>query len=173
MARPLGEYFAQVRATDIHDYSGTYRAQNGICNFLNPAEWPQDLRGKPERAPDWIVTNPPFRRGEEFVSTATAVARSGVAVLVRTSFLEGKRRYKSLFEPKPPTMVLQFVERVPMVKGRLQKTASTATSYCWIVWSAKIRQRTQFQWIAPCRSRLERPEDYSEDKESPDQSPLW
>lgn len=54
----------------------------------------------------------------------------------------------------------QFVERVPMVKGRLDQGASTATSYCWLVWRRHSCTPTMLQWIPPCRAKLERAEDY-------------
>jgi hypothetical protein len=38
--------------------------------------------------------------------------------LVRNGFLESRGRHSRLFKPHPPSLVLQFVERVPMVKGR-------------------------------------------------------
>jgi hypothetical protein len=39
-----------------------------------------------------------------------------------------------LFRDRPPTLYAPFVERVPMVKGRWDPGASTATSYAWFVW---------------------------------------
>jgi hypothetical protein len=48
-----------------------------------------------------------------------------------------------------------------MLKGRLERDASTATSYCWLVWRARSSAlSTRFHWIAPCRKRLERDADY-------------
>lgn len=150
MSRALAEYFGAVESSDVHDYG-----YGEIRDFLFPG---------PHPAADWIITNPPFRLGCEFVQTAIERAAEGVAMLVRTAFLEGSARHRDLFSPFPPSWVLQFVERVPMVKGRLDGTASTATSYCWIVWNrARFRRpedQTKFGWIAPCRKRLELKGDY-------------
>ena len=47
--------------------------------------------------------------------------------------------------------------------GRLTNPFSTtATSYSWYVWlqSRDGQQFTAYDWIAPCRKRLERAEDY-------------
>lgn len=71
---------------------------------------------------------------EEFILHALPIARRGVAMLTRTFFLESIGRYERLFSKMPPTRVAQFTERVPMVKGRLDKKASTATGYAWIIW---------------------------------------
>lgn len=153
MARPLGEYFGTVHASDCHDY-GTRGAF--LHDFLMPGQPPVDA--------DWVVTNPPFRLAAEFIRRGMEVARCGVAVLVRTTFLESAERYRSLFQPTPPATVAQFVERVPMVKGRLDAKAGTATGYAWIVWHGRQEPRprlsTQMVWIPPCRRQLERPGDY-------------
>jgi len=58
----------------------------------------------------------------------------GVAVLVRSAFIEGVERFATLYDPNPPDYLFQHTERVPMVKGRYDPKASTATSYCWLVW---------------------------------------
>jgi hypothetical protein len=69
--------------------------------------------------------------------------------------------YDALFSKSPPTEILQFVERLPMVKGRVDEDAASATAYCWLVWRKGVYQTTQFHWLAPCRKRLERPGDYA------------
>jgi hypothetical protein len=43
-----------------------------------------------------------------------------------------------------------------MVKGRLDKTASTATGYCWLVWEKQRRSTPKLVWIPACRRELER-----------------
>lgn len=148
MARPLAEYFKVVARSDIHGYG-----HGDVLDFLFPGHG---------RKADWIITNPPFRLGREFISTARAIAREGVAMLVRTAFLESADRYREIFEHNRPAYVVQFVERVPMVKGRVDKAASTATSYCWLIWDQRAPKQahTIMDWMPPCRARLERPNDY-------------
>jgi hypothetical protein len=146
MARALAEYFGDVYSSDVHDYGFGV-----VSDFL----WPSDRRA------DWIITNPPFRLAEQFATTAIERSYRGAAMLVRTAFLEGAARHRGLFAPYPPSDVLQFVERVPMHKGRLVKNGSTATAYCWIVWRKDAPCQTHFHWLAPCRKRLERDSDYA------------
>lgn len=152
MARPLREYFAGVFASDVYDRDGI----DAVEDFLFPEpRW---------NGWDWIITNPPFRLGQQFAETAIRRARSGVAVLVRTAFLESAARFDGLFGPLPPSDILQFVERVPMFKGHLDANGSTATAYCWLVWRQDAPlASTRFRWIAPCRKRLERPGDYPDE----------
>lgn len=159
MVRPLSEYFARVFASDVHPYGF-----GQVLDFLFPFEPPGLTRGF-----DWIITNPPFRLGLEFALTAIERARDGVALLVRTSFLEGGERHARLFSKRPPSLVLQYAERVPMAKGKVDGTESTATSYCWLVWMRRGARlplftapsdSTQLVWIPPCRRDFERPGDY-------------
>lgn len=146
MSRALSEYFLAVHSTDVHDYGfGATR------DFL----WPGD-----EPAFDWIITNPPFRLAAQFALTALERSRRGVALLVRTAFLESAERHASLFSRNPPTDILQFCERVPMFKGRLDPKGSTATAYCWLVFRKGATPGTRFHWLPTCRKRLERPGDY-------------
>lgn len=160
MARPLAEYFFSVHASDVHDYSGAFKEQDRLCDFLFPRSEPPHIAAN---GVDWIITNPPFRLAAEFVHRAIGIARQGVAVLVRTAFLEGMERHRSLFSQHKPWGVMQFVERVPMVRGRIDEGASSATAYCWIVWRLDVHvNHTALFWISPCRDRLERKGDYPE-----------
>ncbi len=172
MVRPMREYFDSVHASDVFDYSpewpkgmpvfgpdGRPRDDEGLqrlCDFLIPGSEPLHITRNPV---DWIWSNPPFRLAEEFIMRAFDLARVGCAMLVRTSFLESVGRYERIFRPMPPTIAAIFVERVPMVKGRIDRKASTATSYSWLVW-IKGAKPEPLQWIAPCRKTLEHDRDY-------------
>lgn len=146
MVKPLAEYFASVEASDIHDYGAGYPVQDYLF-------------GPPPPRTDWTITNPPFRLAEQFIRRALECS-DVVAVIVRSAFLEGVGRHKGLFSVHRPRLVLQFTERVVMHNGRLSPKGSTATAYCWIVWTKGHRGATEFDWITPCRKRLERAEDY-------------
>lgn len=148
MAKVLKEYFREVRCADAYDY--------GFAPVRDFLSYPYETN-----AVDWVITNPPFRLAEEFVQRSFDVARRGVAVLVRTVFLESVGRYNRLFQDEPPSKFAQFVERVPMVKGRLDQKATTATGYAWLVWEHHIRDHCRVVWIPPCRKKLERPNDYA------------
>jgi len=74
--------------------------------------------------------------------------------------VESRGRYERLFRDTPPSIVAQFVERVPLIKGRLSKAATTTTSYCWLVWANVPQAGTRLVWIPPCRKELEQMRDY-------------
>ena len=150
MAKVLPEFFKQVLASDIYPYGfGSVRDFLGFETSHTPV--------------DWVITNPPFRLAEAFAVKGLEITTLGVALLTRTVFLESVGRYKRLFTQTPPTLVAQFSERVPMVKARLDRKATTATGYAWLVWRKDVPfTQTELRWIPPCRKELERDEDYQE-----------
>ena len=149
MVKPLREYFSEVLASDVHDYGFGFE----VRDYLFP---------EPLDEVDWTITNPPFRLAEEFILKALRESRMGVAVIVRSAFLESKGRHERLFKPYPPSHIFQFCERVVMHKGKLSPNGSTATSYSWVVWDhMRVSNSTTFDWIKPCRKRLEREGDYT------------
>ncbi|UYY77778.1 hypothetical protein [Sphingomonas sp. R1] len=164
MVRPLRERFAEVIASDVQPYGDHQLIDFPSFGWAYPKA-------------DWVITNPPFFLAESFIATAFDAAKRGVAMLVRTAFLESEGRVNGLFTANPPSYVLQFAERVVMLKGRLIRAnavdpfaevegrkASSATSYCWIVWlrgaDGLWPGDTRLRWIKPCRARLERDSDY-------------
>lgn len=159
MSATLSEYFASVKASDIHPYGF-----GDVFDFLAD-------RSESEVVPrkhDWLITNPPFRLAEEFARRALDHSRVGAAMLVRTGFIEGAGRFERLFQPHPPSIIAQFVERVPILKGRVDPKASTATGYCWLVWiHGRVVEGTELRWIPPCRRSLERIGDYDDPRMVP------
>ena len=147
MAQVLAEYFGEVSASDVHPYGF-----GGVQNFLDPYF--------DEGSFDWVITNPPFKSAEAFLDKALPIANKGVALLTRTVFIESIGRFERIFSTQPPTVVAQYVERVPMVKGRIDRKASTATGYAWLIWEKNSAQLTQLHWIPPSRKRFERDADY-------------
>lgn len=154
MVRPLQEYFREVEAADVHDYGAGFPVRDYLFGPL------PDLV-------DWTITNPPYRLAEQFIDRMCATSRIGCAILVRSAFIEGVGRYRDLFSKKPPALMLQFVERVVMHKGKLAPDGSTATAYCWLVWLRDRRPETwrasmpcELGWIRPSRADLELHSDY-------------
>jgi hypothetical protein len=141
MAEVLMEYFQQVRASDVFDYGCGYE----VGSFVGCGP---DVATAPS-VPDWIITNPPFNLACEFALRAIPIARAGIALLVRSAWSEGGDRYRDLFSKHPPALIAQFAERVPMVKGRWNPDASSATAYAWFVWRAPATGETRFMWIPP------------------------
>lgn len=149
MAVTLAEYFREVNASDVFDYSF-----GAVADFMKAKH--------AENSFDWVITNPPFRLAEEFIGRAMKIARHGVAMLTRTVFIESVGRHERLFKINPPSRFAQFTERVPMVKGRVDKKASTATGYAWLIWEKDRLGASELAWVPACRKALEREGDYQQ-----------
>jgi hypothetical protein len=155
MAQPLSEYFGRVYATDIHDYG--YPLMDQEWDAVSP-KYPPCI---PPTGVDAIITNPPYILAGKVIRRALyAHGCKIVAMLCRTQILESQKRYERIFLPNPPSIVAQFVERVPMIKGRIDPKASTATSYAWLIWAQGWANAPRLVWIPPCRKKLEREGDY-------------
>ena len=146
MSETLKEYFSNVYSSDIFDYG-----YGRVADFLS-----DDYTLKS----DWLITNPPFKHAEAFIRKGLTSTNVGVAVLVRTVFIESVGRYERLFSKNPPSLIAQFSERVPIVKGRLDRKVASATGYAWLVWNKKCDFSSKVIWIPPCRSELEFDSDY-------------
>ena len=164
MARPLAEYFAEVFTSDVKDYGWSGLQHHAGFLFPDALHPRVDAEGV-----DWMIFNPPFRLGLEFIQRALQLKpRVGVAALTRIAFSEGVGRYTSLFSIEPPTLEVQPCERVAMVEGRYDPDVSTATCYRWFVWMPG-RPREPTLWIPPCKAALYRPDDvHWEEREAAD-----
>lgn len=179
MVAPLLEHFRFVPAFDCHDYAPDLPIYDPFRRNMhrkvpnNGVRFPvRDFLIGDHKQVDWVFMNPPFVLAEEFIAKALQIARIGVAVFVRTSFLEGQDRYRTLFSTTPPTRIYQFAERISLMQGTLyhpykkqfnpvtgKEIASTATAYCWLIW-IKGDSPQPFRWIPPCRQEMEKPDDY-------------
>lgn len=131
-ARHLADVFEnagyKVLATDI-----VKRAEN-VCveDFLMS-------RGKNFCFDGTIITNPPYRYAEEFVTHAltNTVPGNKVCMFLRLNFLEGKRR-KELFRIFPPIRVWVSASRILCAKNgdfdRYANKGGSATAFAWFVW---------------------------------------
>src|SRR5882724_4300111 len=79
MSMALGEYFCEVTSQDVFGYGfGT------VADFLKAKHADVSF--------DWVITNPPFKLAEEFITRSLSIARYGVAMLTRTVFIESVGR---------------------------------------------------------------------------------
>src|SRR5690606_35966058 len=120
MSGVLREYFDEVESSDLLDTG------YGIQRDFLTHEYDQQY--------DWVITNPPFKITGEFIQKSLPLARKGIAMFSRTNIIEGVGRWNNLYSANPPTFFAQYVERVPLLKDRLDRNASTATAYGWLVW---------------------------------------
>ncbi len=158
MVHGLRDYFpGGVAASDIADHGAGLDGWDEL-DFLHPAaeRWCAAW-GRP----DWIVTNPPFRDGAAFIRQAWKLAGRGVAMLLRTQFIESAERHALFTGDCPLGVFAPFSERVPMVAGRWDPDASSATSYAWFICDKAMTFREPVvRLIGPgTRARLTKPGD--------------
>lgn len=156
MAEPLREAFARVYASDVHDYGCGYAAGS----FLGDEGLELDV-ARPPFKPDWIITNPPFNLALPFLRRALEQAEVGVAFLARLAWVESQERFHDVFSWRPPALIAQSVDRIPMLEGRYDPSASTTMAYAWFVWLKDAKTATtEFNWIPPgARDKFIRPVD--------------
>jgi hypothetical protein len=138
MVAVLEEMFSDVRASDVFPYT----PNQPVIDFLHP----DTVQAQPV---DWIITNPPFNVADDFARIGLQLARRGVCLLCRSAWAETSDRYTNLFQPFPLSIEALFVERVPMVKGRWDPNASSATAYSWFIWLKGHDGPTEKFWIPP------------------------
>src|SRR5574341_517790 len=107
-----------------------------------PADWHFDAT-KPQGIwlrdrYDWIITNPPFSAATEIVPKAVEVARVGVAMLLRITWLEPCEDRAQWLAKNPPKWQL-VMERTSF---RANGSTDSATS-CWFVWSELLEPRIE------------------------------
>lgn len=150
LSERLKELGHEVWSYDIVD-----RGYGEVQNFFEMLSLPSTLslslqNGHSERLA--IVTNPPYNVALPFILHALELCREGdlVCMFVKTTFLEGKKRYKELFSQQPPFMVLQFVERILCAKNgdfEEARRLGSAVSYAWFVWEKGFKGKTIVDWI--------------------------
>jgi hypothetical protein len=131
MAFGLADTFgaANVRCSDIADHGlvAPFNAAFRLADYLDP-DWSPGGDGE---ACDWVVTNPPFLLAEQFVRLGWARARRGVAVLLRSVFIESTGRHGLFMRDCPLGLKADFAERVPMHAGHWDPEGDSATAYSW------------------------------------------
>ena len=134
MAEILKETGRLITASDIVD-----RGFGTIQDFL-------DVRGPVAN----IVTNPPFNIAESLLAHALTLASQKVCFLLRTAFLESRRRYIEFYKPVPPSKLLIFTERLSMYPRGHDVNVGGTTSYAWFIWDKHDNSgTTKVEWIAP------------------------
>lgn len=100
-----------------------------------------------------ILTNPPYKFALEFIKhSLELLPEDGECImLLKTTFLEGKKRYKELFSKCPPKYIYQFSERLLCAKNGnfedMKANGGSAVSYCWFVFTPNNKALPMIDWI--------------------------
>lgn len=140
LAKRLVELGYEVEATDLIDRGYGKGGVNFLCEL--------DAHGC-----DCILTNPPYKYATEFILKALELLPIGgvCAMFVKTTFLEGKRRWKEIYSVTPPRYMFQFSERVLCAKNAdfegMIKGGGSACAFAWFVYEKGWKGDTVIRWI--------------------------
>jgi hypothetical protein len=128
-----------VWATDLVDY-GCPESEFGV-DFLMERQTRIDV--------ECIVTNPPFKLADEFVSHALELLCPKVAMLLRLAFLESERRSKIL-DDGHLARIHVFRKRLPMMHrdGWAGNKSTSAMAFAWFVWDKFHKGPTELHRIS-------------------------
>ena len=140
LSERLKDFGHEVVSTDLVD-----RGYGGVRDFLETKELPIDC--------NCILTNPPYKYALDFIKhSLELLPDTGLSIMfLKTTFLEGQKRYDELFSKHPPKCVLQFSRRVLCAKNgefqRMMDGGGSAVSYAWFVWQKGYEGNTILRWI--------------------------
>jgi hypothetical protein len=99
------------------------------------------------RIRDNIVTNPPYNLSERFIDCALHITIGRVAILARIAFLNGQKRYRTLYSVHLPEKVIILSQRPSMPPGgRNIIPEGGKTDFCWIVWNKTHNGPCELVW---------------------------
>ena len=91
---------------------------------------------------DYVIMNPPFGVIEPFVIRALEISQKGCLMLGRLQFLEGVKRYESIFKENPPTDVWVYVDRIACYKnGDFSEKPNSIQAYAWFYWDKENKTK--------------------------------
>lgn len=85
--------------------------------------------------PDWVVSNPPFSCCQPIIAGAFSVARRGVAMLLRLSYLEPCNNRAGFLSQNPPSVIV-----LPRISFTGDGKTDNVTC-AWFVWDFNAHER--------------------------------
>ena len=129
MSKVLEDYDYPVRSTDLvyHGYG-----EESSLNFLRSTE----------RA-DNIITNPPFKKANQFIAKALNKADHQVALLMRLNYVSSDARMKFYKSNKvfPFRKLYVFSYRLPF------KGSGNMMDFAWFIWDKSYKGEPTIDWI--------------------------
>lgn len=133
MDKVITSYGFKTEASDLYDYGyGKIRDINDIkCSYPS------------------VITNPPYNLASELFPIFYDLAIDKLALLLRLSFLESKRRYP-LFQKYPLTKIYIFSERLSLYPKGEKVKGGGMVSYGWFIWDKNdYKKFPEMDWIEP------------------------
>lgn len=113
---------------------------NRVCDFLKTTEG-----GYMD-----VLTNPPFKLAVEFIQHSLELVDNGCRVIMflKVQFLEGLKRYESLYSKGCLRFVYIHVNRQPSaLNGEFDKYDAKTQCYCWFIFEKGYKGPSIVRWI--------------------------
>ena len=129
-----------VVTNELYDYGIKTDYQE---DFLNPSVYAED---------DWfsafdtIISNPPYNKAVDFVLKGFEVADEQY-LLLRSTFLEGKARYKKLMSLGKLEKVYMFTYRISCSKGVNEEPSPNSVCYSWFKFNKNYNGLPTLEWL--------------------------
>lgn len=140
LSERLKSFGFDVVSTDIVN-----RGYGEAKDFLSTTEMPDGCQ--------CIITNPPYKHALVFILHALELLPDdGLCIMfLKTTFLEGQKRYEELYCDNNPEMILQFSYRVLCAKNgefeKMRRGGGSAVAYAWYVFRKGYKGDTIIKWI--------------------------
>lgn len=96
-----------------------------------------------------ILTNPAYSIAMETVLHSVELGAEYIYMFLKTTFLEGQKRYEQLFSLYPPKEIWVFSgrEQCAINNDEREFQKSSAASYSWFIWEKGFRGNPTVHWI--------------------------
>lgn len=140
VSKVLINHGMRVHSSDIVDYGYGISDRDFLIHG--------SLFGDHHEMHDNIITNPPFGVALEFVEMSKRWASKKVALLLKTTFLEGKERYYMWKDKRFPFKAMyQFSGRVNFGKEEGEYEGTGMIAFAWYVWEREYSGKPTIDWI--------------------------
>lgn len=93
-----------------------------------------------------IVTNPPFRFGQQFMEHALDLGCEKLCLLNKIQFLEGTRRADAIIRT-PLARVWVFKRRLTIMREGQQQKGGGMMTYAWFIWEKGYQGKPVVGWL--------------------------
>ena len=127
------KYFGyDVISSDIVD-----RGYGEVKDFLGATDMPDDCQ--------CILTNPPYKYASEFIKHSLELLPDGglCFMFLKTTFLEGQKRYDEIFNVTPPTLCHAVLKEGPVRKERRLSENEGRRRFCRCLCLVRVEKGLQ------------------------------
>lgn len=127
--------------------------------FFGPQKTRQDFTCYSGPDTDGLITNPPFKIADAFLTKSLDIVRYKFALLLPLDYLHGKDRYDNFYSTGVPLHRVYTLVRRPLFGGPLRKDGkytTGSTTFSWFVFDKGYKGPPIIDWIDNSRYILDK-----------------